>query len=241
MQACKRFLLVYNSCKQVIEPSLLSTTPGYSTSMSDDKETAMNSTTWDPTTWYPTTSNETTWYPTTSNETTWYPTTSNETTWYPATWNQTTWTSATNPLTNLISKDPLIDAREVSPADVPQMKIDWVWMWLVNCIASLVCYFFARSSAKILVQRICYALPIAISTPILFGMVIGGCEAWNKDPCKFATNELSGYLFYKCYKSSEDVWVEQLWYLLPVWWLSQVWITWHIWFPKAERLATADK
>ena len=106
---------------------------------------------------------------------------------------QTTWDRTTISYSGTTNLNP----RELPPSNVPQMEIDWVWMWLVNCIASLVCYFFARSSAKILVQRICYALPLAISTPILFGMVIGGCEEWNQDPCKFATNELSGYLFYK--------------------------------------------
>jgi len=131
----------------------------------------------------------------------------------------------------------------VSYDTLAEMELDWVWVWLVNCLSGLVCYFFARSAAKMQIQRLCYALPLVLSTPLMFGLMIGGCEMWNTDPCTFMTNELSGYLFYKCYRTGtlEEVLLTQLWFMWPLWWLSQLWITWHVWFPKSERMAKAEK
>jgi len=130
----------------------------------------------------------------------------------------------------------------ISETEIPEMELDWVWMWLLNCCTSLICYFFARSSAKIRIQQVCYSIPLVISTPLMFGLMVGGCELWNSNPCVYTTSELAGYLMYKCYRvnSIEDTWYHQMWFLFPIWWLSQLWIVWHIWFPKCARLATAD-
>jgi hypothetical protein len=124
-----------------------------------------------------------------------------------------------------------------------EMKSDWVFVWLVNCLSGLGCYFFARSAAKMQIQRLSYALPLVLSTPLLLGMMIGGCEMWNHQPCSFVNSDLSGYLFYKCYETGKlgSTALLDLWYLLPLWWLSQLWITWHVWFPKSERLAKSEK
>ncbi|ESO07781.1 hypothetical protein HELRODRAFT_76186 [Helobdella robusta] len=122
--------------------------------------------------------------------------------------------------------------------------MDWVWVWLVHTLASLVSYFFARTSAKILVQRVCYALPIAISPYLLSGLVIGGCELHNRNPCVFSNETaIPDYLFYECYDhgSIGNVWFKEMWYLIPIFWASQLWIGWHIWFPKCKKLTTADK
>src|SRR5688572_25865237 len=86
----------------------------------------------------------------------------------------------------------------ISETEIPEMELDWVWMWLLNCCATLVCYFFARSSAKMRIQQTCYSIPLVISTPLMFGLMVGGCELWNSDPCVYTTSELAGYLMYKC-------------------------------------------
>jgi len=93
-----------------------------------------------------------------------------------------------------------------------------------------------------LIQRLAYALPLLLTTPIMFALMVGGCEIRNNQPCAFVTDTLDGYLNFRCYKSSPgDVWIEQMWYLLPVLWLSQLWISRHVWFPKCERLAKSEK
>lgn len=42
--------------------------------------------------------------------------------------------------------------RIVTYNELPQMSIDWVWVWLVNMLSGYVGYFFMRSAAKILMQ-----------------------------------------------------------------------------------------
>ena len=123
------------------------------------------------------------------------------------------------------------------------MELDWIWVWLTNCSTSLVCYFFARSAAKMRIQPLGYALPLVLCTPIMFGLMIGGCEWSNWNPCAIVTGELAGYLTYKCYGVGEirEACMQQWWFMMPVWWLSQLWIVWHIWFPKSERLAKSEK
>lgn len=102
---------------------------------------------------------------------------------------------------------------------------------------------FYTYTAMIRVQRVCYSIPVMLTTPLMFGLMIGGCELWNYQPCSFVTSDLTGYLFYKCYERDAigDIWLKQMWFMLPVWWLSQLWIAWHIWFPKNERLAKSEK
>ena len=127
---------------------------------------------------------------------------------------------------------------------MPRLRLDWVWVWCVNCASSLLCYFCARSAAKIQLQRITYALPLTLSTPILFGFLVGGCEVWNREPCTFSkSSHIPSYLFFKCYPNGgfADAGLQQQWFMVAVWWLSQLWLACHIWFPKSERLAKTDK
>jgi hypothetical protein len=42
--------------------------------------------------------------------------------------------------------------RTVTYNELSELSVDWVWVWLTNCCAGLVGYFFMRSSAKILTQ-----------------------------------------------------------------------------------------
>ena len=76
------------------------------------------------------------------------------------------------------------------------MELDWLWIWLIQVCCALVCYFFVRSAAKMRIQRLCYALPLTLSTPITYIILTVMCAEWNKDPCIF-TNVMPGYLFFK--------------------------------------------
>ena len=67
----------------------------------------------------------------------------------------------------------------VSPEDIPEMGVDWIWVWLTNACSCLVCYFFARSTAKMLIQSICYAIPLFICTLC--------CSEWWSEGANFGT------------------------------------------------------
>ena len=152
------------------------------------------------------------------------------------------WDDTTNKTVYTVSHRAVNETNE-HRYQVTEMELDWVWVWLTNCLSSLVCYFVARSAAKMRIQPLAYALPLFLSTPLMFGLIIGGCELSNSDPCAFVTSELAGYLRLKCFgvNELEEVWMKQLWFLMPIWWFSQLWITWHIWSPKSERLAKSEK
>jgi len=87
----------------------------------------------------------------------------------------------------------------VCPRQIPQMKLDWVFICCVNVAAGLLCYMCARTSAKLRAQRVGYALPLLLSTPVLFALLITGCESWNSDPCQLQ-GLLPGYIYFKCYR-----------------------------------------
>lgn len=54
--------------------------------------------------------------------------------------------------TILVNETTKTTIRTVTYDELSELSIDWVWVWLTNCCASLVGYFFMRSSAKILTQ-----------------------------------------------------------------------------------------
>lgn len=130
----------------------------------------------------------------------------------------------------------------VSHLDLGGLTLDWVWVWLTNLGAGIVSYYCARTAAKTHIQPISFALPLLLSTPLLMGLLIGGCSTWNGNPCKYS-DIIPSYLFWQCYPQEKLQWVfwDQFGWLMVLWWLSQIWVTKHIWNPKSERLAKTEK
>ena len=130
----------------------------------------------------------------------------------------------------------------ISHDDISSLELDWVWVWLINASSALVCYFGARTAAKILVQNISYALPLVLATPLAMVFLGLGCDFWNEDPCKYVPG-LPSYVFFRCQARETDRydWMEDQIWLIIVWTLSQFWLTWHIWWQKNKRLAPPDK
>jgi hypothetical protein len=88
------------------------------------------------------------------------------------------------------------------------MKLDWLWVWLIQISSALVCYFLVRSAAKIRLQRFGFALPLtAIATPLIYIVLMTMCSTWNNNPCAY-TAAIPGYLFFRyriIMKSADDV------------------------------------
>jgi hypothetical protein len=85
----------------------------------------------------------------------------------------------------------------ITSRQVWQMELDWLWVWLIQVCTALVCYFFIRSAAKIQMQRLTYALPLALTTPVMFVALSVMCSIWNSDQCSYVSNDKSGYLFFR--------------------------------------------
>ena len=127
----------------------------------------------------------------------------------------------------------------ISHDDISSLELDWVWVWLIHVGSALVCYFGARTAAKIHVQSISYALPLVLATPLAMLFLGLGCSFWDEDPCKYVPG-LPSYVFFRCQADGYD-WMElQIW-LIMVWAPSQFWLTWHIWRQKNKRLAPSEK
>lgn len=44
---------------------------------------------------------------------------------------------------------------------------------VVNIFSNLMCFIFAKAACKILAQKMCFALPVILSTPVVVGMILG--------------------------------------------------------------------
>lgn len=75
--------------------------------------------------------------------------------------------------------------------DISAMETDWVWLWLINTAACVVVYLCARFAAKAAIQLPSYALPLFLTPPLTFAGLVGFCETYNSDPCRWAV-ELYG-------------------------------------------------
>lgn len=85
----------------------------------------------------------------------------------------------------------------ITSHQVWQMELDWLWVWLTSVCSSLVCYFFIRSAAKMRIQRLAYALPLALTTPTMFIALSVMCSIWNDGDCSYTSSSKAGYLFFR--------------------------------------------
>ncbi|XP_076459203.1 chitin synthase chs-2-like [Babylonia areolata] len=145
---------------------------------------------------------------------------------------------------------------------------DAFWVMLVQLAACLLCYSFAKTACKVLLQVGSFAMPLTIATPILLGAFISECETWDGSSSISSTISnsstvigaaaaaaattsnplgLPSYLFWTCeVGGSAHSYLSTLLttYYLPaavLWWLSFVWVTAHIWFPSVERLVQTER
>jgi len=105
----------------------------------------------------------------------------------------------------------------------------------VQVVGSLLCYYFGKLACKVCMQRIGFALPLSLATPITIGIFIGIC---GSDPVH---KLLDGNFQWTCHgKLDQGMFMWHLGIGLALWWLSQLWIAGHIWIAKNERLASTE-
>ncbi|XP_021365799.1 uncharacterized protein LOC110458439 [Mizuhopecten yessoensis] len=122
---------------------------------------------------------------------------------------------------------------------------DPFWISIVQVFSCLLCYTFAKSACKILLQVVSFALPLMLAAPIMLGLFMGNCESFKLNG---STGPLMpDYLYWTCdihgisYDFLDSLVSD---YYLPVtlgWWLSFMWVTFHIWIPRVERLAQTER
>ncbi len=119
---------------------------------------------------------------------------------------------------------------------------DALWVVLVQAVAAFVCYQCAKFACKVMMQRLCLALPLALTVPLTVFTLAAFCAGRVEDSCYMAES-LPLELFWKCSNITSSVHeffgAPQTWIWL-VWLLSQVWLTAHLWMPQCQRLAKTD-
>jgi hypothetical protein len=108
---------------------------------------------------------------------------------------------------------------------------------LVQIACSGICYYTGRLACKLCMQRIGFALPLTLATPITLFLALIICK-WF--PNKAILTEQ--FVFWTChegYQMGSFKW--QLVCGLCLWWTSQLWIGGHIWFAKSQKLAFTER
>ncbi|XP_053386095.1 chitin synthase chs-2-like isoform X2 [Mercenaria mercenaria] len=129
--------------------------------------------------------------------------------------------------------------------DSDSFHTDPYWIALIQILSCLMCYQFSKIACKVMLQVVSFSLPLMIAAPIIAGLFIANCEAWNVD--KITNPLLPQYLYWTCdINGISRGFLETLYsdYLLPVsllWWLSFMWVTFHIWMPRVERLVQTER
>ena len=62
---------------------------------------------------------------------------------------------------------------DIEPGVISDLETDWVFIWIINFSTAWAGYHAARTAAKINIQRISYAVPLVLATPIIFATLIG--------------------------------------------------------------------
>ncbi|CAO4368072.1 unnamed protein product [Caenorhabditis nigoni] len=123
------------------------------------------------------------------------------------------------------------------------MAYDALWLVIFQFGAVFVCYHSSKFACKVMMQRMGFALPMALSVPVTVLLMSTNCKLRQNDPCHL-TNVLTVELFWQCNGASKTfadfILTPQTWIWL-CWLASQFWITIHLWNPKHERLAKSEK
>uniref|UniRef100_A0A914R1G3 chitin synthase n=1 Tax=Panagrolaimus davidi TaxID=227884 RepID=A0A914R1G3_9BILA len=122
---------------------------------------------------------------------------------------------------------------------------DAIWIALVQIGSVIICYHSSKFACKVMMQRMGFALPIALTVPVTVFFLATTCERRQSDACHM-TSILTKELFWQCKAHPSGVyswgfWSEPQTWIWLAWLGSQLWITVHLWTPKHERLARSEK
>ncbi|CAF2149420.1 unnamed protein product [Rotaria magnacalcarata] len=140
--------------------------------------------------------------------------------------------------------DPSVAAAD--PFDIPpdrEKTIEDYWHSLgpfvpmiIHFFSTGLCYYFSKSACKMQMQRVAFAVPLTLATPVTLAIMIGLCQ-WKTDQIVL----IREIMYWDCSENLSSTRIT--WHIvvgLSLWYLSQLWITSHVWFPENKRLATTE-
>ncbi|RNA42576.1 chitin synthase, partial [Brachionus plicatilis] len=124
--------------------------------------------------------------------------------------------------------------------DQPTYKDRWITYlapMILQVVCSALCYYTGRLACKLCMQRLGFALPLTLVTPITLSVALIICK-WFPESAVLSDD----FVYWTChegYQTGSFKW--QVICGLGFWWLSQLWIGGHVWFGKGQRLAFTDR
>ena len=112
--------------------------------------------------------------------------------------------------------------------------------FVVHIFSTSLCYYFAKSACKMCMQRVAFALPLTLSTPLTVAVYLIICQG-SGGGLLDRINLVKDIMYWECAESLERG--DFKWQLvigIAIWWLSQCWIAVHVWFPENKRLAETE-
>lgn len=123
------------------------------------------------------------------------------------------------------------------PLNYKDFWITYLAPMLVQILSSGLCYYTGRLACKICMQRIAFALPLTLVTPVTLTLALVACK-WFPS----LTILQPDFVFWTCHEGYQVGAFK--WHVicgLALWWLSQLWIGGHVWFGKGQRLAFTER
>jgi chitin synthase len=122
-----------------------------------------------------------------------------------------------------------------------------LWVLLIHCSATYLCYAVAKFSCKICIQGISFAIPVNLAVPVTVSFLWAVISASAQDKCEVC-KMFKGFQYIFWYTQETDVFtynVNAYNYISTFMWIislaSQIWISIHVWFSTSERLASTEK
>ena len=149
------------------------------------------------------------------------------------------------PITTL-NTNPIGNTTTAAPSTKLQTSLLFsyisLWVFVVQVVASYVCYQTAKFACKIGMQRFSFAFPLSLTVPVVVSVLITICGVRANNGC-FLTSVLPETVYWTCFQGDvvQDLFFRDQTWVWILWLFSQTWITLHIWMPKAERLAKTDR
>ncbi len=110
---------------------------------------------------------------------------------------------------------------------------------VLHVISSIFCFYTARIACKVLMQGLGFSLPLVLSTPVTFLVLMVSSFKAQFDNITIFHGGLGQFFYWDGFNVQRIAVTIAIGFF--IYWVSQLWIASHIWYPKLERLAKNER